>query len=526
MNLQRLPENFVRWGVTLFGILLALFLARKAGDSQMGFVVGILLMLVGIGVVLAVREKIWVLIPIAWGLVGQIPSLGLPFSARDLVVLFIFVSFLMLTAFKVVRSRQKFGVLDTLAIIMMLYLLASWIRNPVGVDALGSERVGGRPYLNCIIGALSYWVLSRVSVRAGSANRLAIAMAGGRMVEGVLAQFLAWFPLLSGFISAYYVSGIFTLAEGLNSAPIPGAESTERLGYLVGIGQPLLQYLFARHRLDSLLNPLRPWWPLLITGALCVLFSGFRSALFLCLGYLVLSGYFYRGSIEVMRIGLILFCALVIMAIGNGTLFNLPLSAQRALSWLPGQWDEYAVLEAKASTKWRTDMWVLMLTTDHYITNKYLGDGFGFDKREMATMEYFARTGDNLAGQESFMITGSVHSGPVSSIRYGGYIGLALLLTFLVAQAREAWSLIRRAFSTPFRILALFVCVPIVIEPVFFTLIFGAYENAIPESLYNLGMLRMLGNSLAKYDLSIKTPAVIAASGSASEHNFGELVRV
>ena len=171
-------------------------------------------------------------------------------------------------------------------------------------------------------------------------------------------------------------------------------------------------------------------------------------------------------------------------------------------------------------------MWVQMLTTDRYITNKILGDGFGFDKREMATMDYFARTGDNLAGQESFMITGSVHSGPVSSIRYGGYIGLALLLTFLVAQAREAWSLIRRAFSTPFRILALFVCVPIVIEPVFFTLIFGAYENAIPESLYNLGMLRMLGNSLAKYDLSIKTPAVIAASGSASEHNFGELVRV
>ena len=75
-------------------------------------------------------------------------------------------------------------------------------------------------------------------------------------------------------------------------------------------------------------------------------------------------------------------------------------------------------------------------------------------------------------------------------------MGLCLLLIILVMQAREAWRLIHLAYSTPLRTLSLFVCVPIVFEPVFFTLIFGAYENAIPDAFYNLGMLRMLRNSV------------------------------
>lgn len=94
------------------------------------------------------------------------------------------------------------------------------------------------------------------------------------------------------------------------------------------------------------------------------------------------------------------------------------------------------------------------------------------------------------------MISGGVHSGPVGGIRHGGYVGLCLLLIILVMQAREAWRLIHLAYSTPLRTLSLFVCVPIVFEPVFFTLIFGAYENAIPDAFYNLGMLRMLRNSV------------------------------
>lgn len=502
MNLQRLPEYLIRWIVTIGGILLALMLAKSAGGGSYGTVVGVFLSLTAVTVVLRFKEKIWVLIPIFWGLSGQIPSLGLPFAARDLVVLYVFLAFLTLRAFKIVRSKPTFGGLEVLAIIMLIYVGLSFVRNPVGVEALNSDRVGGRPYFNCLVGALACWVLRQTTLRPVNANRLALAMAGGRMIEGVLAQFLRWIPALAGLFALYYICGFFTWALGSTTASIPGAESTERMGYLVAIGQPLLIYLCCRFPLKSFFYPNRFHWLLLLAvGFLCVLLSGFRSALAFCIGAFVLTEfirYRWRGVFFLTGMGVLL---LMVAMVGNGTLFNLPLSVQRGLSWLPGKWDTYAKIEASESTRWRTEMWKLMLTTDRYIENKVLGDGFGFSKRQFDTIMsiQFLGAASGTTGQESFMITGSVHSGPVGAVRHGGYVGLVILLVLLFAQMREAWRLIQQSLHTPYRLLALFICIPAVIEPFFFILIFGAYENAVPDSLYTLGMLRMLANSLSTH---------------------------
>lgn len=497
MNLQRLPEYAIRWIATAGGMLLAIYLARSAGNGQTGFVAGVLAIIVGIGLVLAVREKIWVLVPIAWGLTGQIPSLALPFSVRDLIVLFVFVAFLPLKAFKILRRKPTFEHNDILIVVMATYLLISYMRNPVGVDALDSDRVGGRPYFNCLIGCLAYWILSQVAVSAKKANTLALAVVSGRVVEGVLAQFLAWFPSLFFFFASYYTCGYFVGVVEDVGFIAPGAESTGRLAYLSVIGLPLLTYLFALKPIGKLINPFHFWWPLLLgLGFVCVLLSGFRSILFACMAALAIATYIRNGWHSIGRLGLLVCLTLLIVILGNGRAFDLPRSTQRALSWLPGKWDEFATLEAKDSTKWRTYMWGQMLLTDRYIQNKVLGDGFGFSKRDYTKMQYFAKYGSGADGQENFMISGGVHSGPVSAIRHGGGVGLCLLLIILVMQARESWRIIRIAFPTPFRTLTLFVCVPIVFEPFFFTVIFGAYENASPDCFYTLGMLRMLGNSL------------------------------
>ena len=514
MNLQRIPEYLIRWTVTIVGILLALALAKSAGGGSYGMVAGVFLSLAVVAAVLRYREKIWVLIPVSWALSGQVPSLGIPFAARDLVVVFVFIAFLMLKAFKIVRNKPNFGSLEVLAIIMTIYVVISFIRNPVGVEALDSDRVGGRPYFNCLIGAIAYWILRQTTLQPANANRLAFVMTAGRMIEGVLAQFLRWFPALAGFFILYYTCSFFTWALGSTTASIPGAESTERLGYLMAIGQPLLIYLCCRFPLKSFFYPNRFHWLLLLaTGLICVLLSGFRSSLAFCLGAFALAEfirYRWKGVFALGGLGTVL---LIIVVLGNGTLFNLPLSVQRGLSWLPGKWDTYAKLEAAESTRWRTDMWKLMIFTDRYIENKVLGDGFGLSKRQLDTvlsME-FNRTATGTAGQESFMITGAVHSGPVSAVRCGGYVGLMLLLILLFAQMREAWRLIQRSLHTPYRLLALLICIPAVIEPFNFIFIFGAYENAVPDSLYTIGMLRMLANSLSVHT-SVPVPPTSPAS--------------
>lgn len=503
MNLQRLPEYAVRWVATLVGILIAIYLGKSAGNGQTSLIVGFLLAVSGIALVLTVREKIWVAVPVAWALSGQIPSLALPFSVRDLVILFVLGAFLPLKAFKILRRKALFGNLEIICGTMAIYLIISFLRNPVGVDALDSDRVGGRPYFNCLVGILAYWILSQVSLHSKNADRLAIVITAGRMMEGIMAQFLSWFPVLLSLSAAYYTCGYFTWVSNGSDFMTPGAESTSRLGYLAAIGQPLLTYLFASRSLNKLLNPFQFWQPLLLgIGVLCVLFSGFRSVLFACLGALFIINYINNKWKGIIGISASFCFILLIIITGNGRIFNLPLSTQRALSWLPGEWDQTAVLEARNSTSWRTFMWKEMLTTDRYIQNKLLGDGFGFTKRQYETMQYFSKYGSGAEGQENFMISGNVHSGPVGSIRYGGYVGLCLLLLILVMQAREAWRIIHISYHTPFRTLTLFVCVPIVFEPVFFTLIFGAYDNAIPDVFYNLGMLRMLHNSIGDQQAS------------------------
>ena len=94
------------------------------------------------------------------------------------------------------------------------------------------------------------------------------------------------------------------------------------------------------------------------------------------------------------------------------------------------------------------------------------------------------------------MITGGVHSGPVSSIRYVGAVGMVMFMILLVLMAREAVRLVRLARGTDYFILALFVAVPIVWEPINFVFIFGGYESGLPNAIISIGLLKVLANTL------------------------------
>jgi hypothetical protein len=172
---------------------------------------------------------------------------------------------------------------------------------------------------------------------------------------------------------------------------------------------------------------------------------------------------------------------------------------QRALTFLPGRWDDIATLEAKSSSRWRYEMWAEMLGSNRYIDNKWLGDGFGFTMRQFAQMQYLAKQGE-AGQQETFMIVGQVHSGPVSAIRYVGYIGCAFFIYILIYMAWHAWTLARRALGTPFETVALFITVPVIMEPFGFVVIFGSYDYSLPEAIFAAGLLKMLRNTMDRYE--------------------------
>ena len=112
--------------------------------------------------------------------------------------------------------------------------------------------------------------------------------------------------------------------------------------------------------------------------------------------------------------------------------------------------------------------------------DKVWGQGFGFTLDEMNIIAASLMSGQPVAmffGQsdrESFMITGTLHSGPLSTVKFIGVVGFILYLSLLVYMAVSGWRLCRRAYGTKAFSLALFVGIPIIYEPIHFVAIFGA----------------------------------------------------
>ncbi len=174
---------------------------------------------------------------------------------------------------------------------------------------------------------------------------------------------------------------------------------------------------------------------------------------------------------------------LVLLLLMQGTVFNLPPSIQRSLTFLPGKWDTSVIADAQFSSQWRVDMWERMLKTDRYIENKWLGDGFGQTAMQLQQAQTALANDNPEQVKESFLIAGIVHSGPVSTIRYVGYIGLFIFMVFLLVCAREAWLICRACRGTPYFSLSLFIGAPIIFKVFGFVIIFGAYDYDLPHSL-------------------------------------------
>jgi hypothetical protein len=148
-------------------------------------------------------------------------------------------------------------------------------------------------------------------------------------------------------------------------------------------------------------------------------------------------------------------------------------------------------------------MWKWMLTEKKYIDSKMFGDGFGYSQEALRTL-LIARVNGTLRDErEMFMLQGAVHSGPVSTIKYAGYIGLALFYCLLFATAKRALQIMLKSKGTPFAPMAYFWGIGALLHPLTFTFIFGAYEVDLPRVFLTVGLLRAVEDGLAEYKATL-----------------------
>jgi hypothetical protein len=493
-------KNKIFLGVVMAAALLfAIVVGRNVAEnnfSSLGMYVGIAALAIG---ALGLKQNAWLLIPVCSGLTGSIGGGRLPASIAEMSVAFCFGLFVFFKALKVIPKFPRLNWCDKILILNLLYLATVFARNPVGVDFIRSNLIGGRPYFAILLACCGFWVLQHVTIKPRLAMFLPALMCLGSIVNAV-SGLVGYFAPGLGFRLSNLYSGFMSGSE-LNSIGAPSGVGVERHHYLAGLGVEVGRAAVSYANIFKLVF----FQKIALSASfylslIAILFSGFRSYLIGWAFAAALATYIRGGIRQVLPLFVAAVAGVVLIVTAHTVGLKVPLAAQRALSFIPISWDSRASVDAKGSVEWRLEMWHLALTTDRYIKNKIFGDGFGFDPSELRAWAVMSalRMDTSYGLQDYYMITGDYHSGPVSAIRFVGYVGLFLFTALLILNAKYAWKLINMSKKTAYFPVSLFIGIAAIYHPVCFWFIFGSFGSDVIQAIFTLGMLNMIDRSLKK----------------------------
>jgi hypothetical protein len=497
--------------IVVAAALAALYLGIAVATAQLvaiAWVVGAL----GIVFVLGLGKHIWILIPLTLPLQGVINAIpGGPFpwwGAMAVTTLIYTVRFLMR---RTENLEVRFTWLDFAILIQIIAIGQAYIRNPTGLLIMGGEMAGGKPYFIFGFAFVAYAMLSITKTDIKVVRWVVLLTILAAVADSSLSVLSQYFPVIAIFTLPLYSNVVY-------GAAVVNAEYQADISRLEGgkdIGQHIGLAAFSLFPPISTLNPLRIGRFVAVCFAVMMIFlSGFRSALGLVMIYFIVGSLVRRQTPQLVIAG---FAALIglLLVIGSGVTNKLPYGAQRVFSALPFvQVDDHIRLNAEASNDFRFDMWRLALTTNRYISNKYLGDGFGLSASEQQAM-LNAAMGDQRAqsqarGIEDFMARGSYHGFHVETIRFTGVLGLIAALMSMGIFFKSALKLIRHFEGRPEWGYIIYICMPFLIYPFYYMLVFGSYRSAFPAVLASAGLLKILDNIRVRELAAARAEAAVA----------------
>jgi hypothetical protein len=386
--------------------------------------------------------------------------------------------------------KFNFGEKELWMLVFAGCVLQVYLRNPVGLNIFGAGNVGARPYFMVTITFLASMLLGNIVV-SPSEIRWAFRLS---IIGSLLGVFL-------GHLRSGIGGGPVAFEQG---SQLDDGSGPARIAILSVLTVEIARII------ASFISPLRallhPFWVIIMLFCFVAApLSGYRTTV-ATVGLIMILGIAYRSG------GLATFGSLLAGATGLGLLAfvnlvnPLPGNIQRALSPFPGTWEKKHTEGADESTKWRVDMWKEALFTDYWIKNKILGDGLGFTRAELTMMEDLksGAGGGNLDSrnsgmtrqQEAMMVTGGYHSGPVQTVRIVGYVGLLVLVLFMIRMAMHAHRQILRCRGTEWFPISLYCGIPVIALPPVFILVFGDFARDASAVLFSYGMISLLEKNL------------------------------
>jgi lipid-A-disaccharide synthase-like uncharacterized protein len=177
------------------------------------------------------------------------------------------------------------------------------------------------------------------------------------------------------------------------------------------------------------------------------------------------------------------------IALTQGKVFDYPLQIQRALSFLPGDWDTKAANEAKGSSEWRAQITTLFFR-EFFQKAPLIGQGYHY-RAELAKQEtdsYLAiaqrqrDVGDEFADARRYIEMRQPHEGPVHILLVTGSVGAFFFVAYCLALFFYSFGSVNRTPSrdvTPVQIWAVASLSPLILG---FFIVFGDLTNFLIQA--------------------------------------------
>jgi hypothetical protein len=416
---------------------------------------GVALLLI---ILFVIRDRCWMIIPFTLPIEGNLNFLPLNFSMQELSIIGVTLYLLYRTIFglNIAWRLGPASIWVPLALLLSI-IVYHWAESrDIGIKLLGGSGWGGRKYFTVLIASFGMILINSFpGIRWVDLQKVPLLYFLGSFVDIVPDALTTFVPATAPFVWRFY-SGINLGEYGTALQGNFGAEAgISRVASLAKLGTACSLVVLCYNPARVWLSPTKLWIaPILLISLFLTAASGFRS-------YLVkLSVASFAAIYSTARSAVLLpavagLLALTVLVLLQGRAFDLPIVMQRALSFLPGDWDAKAVTEAKGSSEWREKMKSLFYK-EYFQKAPLVGLGYHYDPKlaktatdiYLAIVKRQAEAGDEFADVRNFIEMRQPHEGILHSLLVSGSVGLFFFVLFCFGFIFYAY---RSIASTPSR---------------------------------------------------------------------------
>ncbi len=380
-------------GAVALGMVVAIYLGQTIGYGEWKKTYLVLLLLGFFPALLAAGGNYWLILPFA--MTVSLPAIpivpGRSVSLGELAA----VAAVVAMGLRMPLGGQTLRWLRAGYVPVLLYVLwAAFIykMNGSGLAIFGASTVGARSYLKIGLAFVVFIVICNQRIEDRHCRTIVYSL----LVAAICST--AW-NVFEYFIkdatAEQIVDGFYSWHQNLALLPMF-----------------FLPFAFAKHSLPTLVREMRIGWMSAIV--LCyglAAFSGKRAVFAACLIFPLVSIFFRKQYLLLVSCLVGVAGLLTVLVAGHGKAFELPLTVQRVLWVLPGDWDT----EVRMSTLGSFRRTLNKLAKEQIAENPIVGRGFGFAPVEAKLamdprlLQRRAERGDHL-GAYVMAVGGQWHS--------------------------------------------------------------------------------------------------------------------